>query len=126
MESFVGGSPKYNIKRIYKYKYKNIHISIASISMGIYTNGEIFGIRIYRIHDKGFTNILFEEKCTEKMTFAQIREAYLFYNKSPDKSDIRYAIYTGCSSTLDPHNITNYMAWHPISQDMFLEQFYIN
>ena len=91
--------------------------------MGIYSNGKIFGLRIYDFNDDDFSNTLFEEKYYEIMSHEQMREAYLFYNKMNFKNNIRFQIYTECSSTLDPYNKENFMDWYPISLNKFLEHF---
>lgn len=90
--------------------------------MGIYSNGSIFGIRIYSFNEYDCSNILFEEKYDEIMSHEQMSGAYLFYNKLNDKKNIFFKIYTQCSSTLD-NNITNFMNWYPICLDTFLEFF---
>ena len=89
--------------------------------MGIYYDG-IFGIRIYNFNNDDFSNTLFEEKYDEIMSHEQMREAYLFYSQINDKN-IRFQIYTECSSTLDPYNKENFMEWYPISLNNFLEKF---
>lgn len=91
--------------------------------MGIYSNGSIFGLRIYNFNDEDVSNTLFEEKYVEIMTHEQMREAYLFYNELNDKNGIFFKIYTECSSTLDPYNKENFMDWQPISLKQFLENF---
>jgi len=68
--------------------------------MGIYSNGSIFGIQIYNFNDDDISNILYEEKYDEEMSYHQMREAYLFYNNLNDKNNIFFKIYTECSSTL--------------------------
>jgi hypothetical protein len=90
--------------------------------MGIYANGNIFGIRIYNFNDDDLANILFEEKYDEIISHEQMREAYLFYTELTNKNDIRFQYYTECSSTLDIHE-TNSMMWYPISLNIFLEKF---
>ena len=42
--------------------------------MGVYTNGAIYGLRIYNFNDDDFASILFEEKYDEIMTSEQMRE----------------------------------------------------
>jgi hypothetical protein len=91
--------------------------------MGIYTNGSIFGIRIYNFNDEDFNNTLFEEKYDEIMSYEQIRGAYLFYNELNNKNEIRFQYYTECSSTHDKYNNSNFMMWHPMSLNLFLEKF---
>jgi hypothetical protein len=46
--------------------------------MGIYVNGNIFGIKIYNFNDDDFSNILFEKKYDEIMSNERMKEAYLF------------------------------------------------
>jgi hypothetical protein len=92
--------------------------------MGIYSSGRIFGLRIYNFNDADYSNTLFEEKYDEVMSHEQLREAYLFYNELNDKNGIFFKIYTECSSTLNAHNNKeNFMEWHPINLNMFLQQF---
>jgi len=91
--------------------------------MGIYSNGSIFGIRIYNFNDDDdFANILFEEKYDEVMSYIQMRETYLFYNNLNDKNNIFFKIYTECSSTLS-YNRDNFMMWQPLPLNTFLEKF---
>ena len=90
--------------------------------MGIYNNGIIFGIKMYNFNDDDFSNILFEEKYDEEMTYHQMREAYLFYTKLNNKNGIRFQYYTECSST---YGKETFFTWHPISINLFLEKFRI-
>jgi hypothetical protein len=89
--------------------------------MGIYSSGSIFGIRIYNFNDD-ISNILFEEKYDEIMSYIQMREAYLFYTNLNDKNELRFQYYTECSSTLS-NNRDTFMMWQPLSLDTFLEKF---
>ena len=91
--------------------------------MGIYSNGSIFGISIYNFNEDDVSNILFEIKFCEIMSHEQMREAYLFYNELHDKNNISFKIYTECSSTLNKYDKENFMAWYPISLNVFLEKF---
>jgi len=86
--------------------------------MGIYTNGTIFGIKIYNFNDDDLANILFEEKCDEIMSHEHMREAYLFYIKLNNKNEIRFQYYTECSST---YGEGTYFSWCPMSLDIFLD-----
>jgi hypothetical protein len=90
--------------------------------MGIYSNGIIFGIQIYNFNDDDVSNILFEEKYDEVMSYHQMREAYLFYTNLNDKNKIYFKIYTECITTLS-NNKDNFMMWQPLSLDTFLEKF---
>jgi hypothetical protein len=56
------------------------------------------------------------------MSVEQMKEAFLFYTELHDKNNVRFRIYTEFSSTYDKDN-KNYMDWHPISENIFYEQF---
>jgi len=60
---------------------------------------------------------LFEEKYDEIMSDEQTRRAFAFYNElkeANNASPVLLAIYTECSSTLDPqHNKATFMKWVP-------------
>ena len=88
--------------------------------MGIYSNGTIFGIRIYNFNDDDFANILFEITYNEIMTDEQKKKAYLFYNQLNNKNEILFKYYTECSTT---YNTGLFLMWHPISLNLFLEKF---
>jgi hypothetical protein len=90
--------------------------------MGIYSNGSIFGIQMYYFNDDDISNIFFEKKYDEVMSYIQMREAYLFYNNLIDKNKIFLKIYTECISTLSA-NRDKFMAWQPFPSDTFLEKF---
>ena len=90
--------------------------------MGIYTSGKIFGIKIYTLDDDDISYTLFEQKYDVLMTVEQMKEAYLFYVELHDKNNVRFRIYTEFSSTYNKEN-KNYMDWHPISENIFLEKF---
>jgi hypothetical protein len=99
--------------------------------MGIYTNGSIYGIRIYTydaVNDSSVT--LFTKKYEKIMTKDQLREVYLFYKELHIKTDIHFQIYTECTSTheLRTYEIQhrNFMTWYPISLSFFLENFNSN
>ncbi len=93
--------------------------------MGIYSNGHIFGIRIYNFNDEELSNTLYEEKFEEIMSSEQMSEAYLFYTQLNDKNNIFFKFYTECSSTLDFHNKENFYEWFPMSLSTFTEKFAI-
>lgn len=91
--------------------------------MGIYANGNIFGIRIYNFNDNEFSNILFEKQYNKIMNKEQMKEAYLFYNELNNKNNIYFKIYIECSSSLNGSNSTNFMVWYSISLNNFLDIF---
>ena len=90
--------------------------------MGIYTSGKIFGIKIYTFNDYDISYTLFERKYDVIMSVEQMEEAYLFYIELQDKNNVRFQIYTEYSSTYNK-GTGNYMDWHPISLNVFLEKF---
>ena len=87
--------------------------------MGVYTNGAIYGLRIYNFNDDDFASILFEEKYDEIMTGEQMRETYLFYKELNKSNEIRFQYYTECSSTYGKGSFFN---WCPMSLNLFLEK----
>ena len=87
--------------------------------MGIYNNGNIFGIKMYNFNDDDFANILFEKTYNEIMSDEEKKKAYLFYTKLNNKNEIRFQYYTECSST---YGEGTYFSWCPISLDLFLEK----
>ena len=89
--------------------------------MGIYTSGKIFGIKIYTFDDDDISYTLFERKYDVIITVEQMKEAYLFYTELQDKNNVRFKSYTEFSSTYNKEN-ENYMDWHPISLNVFLEK----
>jgi hypothetical protein len=93
-----------------------------TLEMGIYGNGSIFGIQIYDFNDNDVSNILFEEKYDEVMSYHQMREAYLFYSELNQKNEIHFKIYTECISTLT-YNRDKFIIWYPMTLDTFLEKF---
>jgi len=90
--------------------------------MGIYNNGNIFGIRIYNFNDEDFSNILFEKKYNEIMNNEEKKKAYLFYTELNNNNEIRFEYYTECTSTYEQGT---FWKWHPMSLESFLEKFNI-
>jgi hypothetical protein len=90
--------------------------------MGIYSNGSIYGIRIYKINDDDSSSTLFEKKCDVVMSDDQKKEAYLFYSALENKN-VSFLLYTECSTTYDIHVLTSYMTWIPMSLNLFLKYF---
>ena len=91
--------------------------------MGIYSNGDIFGIRIYNFNDEEIRNILYEEKYQQIMSHEQMKKAYSFFNQLNDKKNIFFQFYTECSSTLDKCNTENFYYWYPMTLSEFTEKF---
>lgn len=95
------------------------------LSMGIYSNGNIFGIRMYKFNEEEDSVTLYEQKWEEIMSAEQMREAYLFYTQiqANEANNIFFKFYTECSSTLDCKNKDVYYAWHPMPLNTFVEKF---
>jgi len=93
--------------------------------MGIYSNGKIFGIKIYHFDENDISNILFEEKYDTIMNHQQMRDAYFFYSNLEEemKETARFQIYTECVSTLDKNYNESVMMWYPLSLESFLDIF---
>lgn len=89
--------------------------------MGIYSNGKIFGIQIYNFIDD-VSNVLYQDKQDNELSYNQMNEAYLFYNGLNESDKLYFKIYTECSSTLDK-NANTFMMWLPITLKTFIEKF---
>lgn len=88
--------------------------------MGIYSNGTIFGIRMYNFNDDDYFNILFEKTCIEIMSDEEKKQTYLFYTDLNNKSGLLFQYYTECSST---YGEGKFLSWYPMSLNLFLEKF---
>ena len=89
--------------------------------MGIYSSGDIYGIRInLMINDD--ENVLFEIKMDTIMNNEKKREAKIFYNElsENDRTKVRFQIYTETSST---YHDGVFMMWNEITLDYFLQNF---
>lgn len=91
--------------------------------MGIYSNGNIFGISIFVFNDNSTSDILFRKKYTEIMNDEQKKEAYLFYTRLNNKNNILFNMYVECVTSYDTDNTEPFITWIPISLDEFLEKF---
>ena len=90
--------------------------------MGIYSNGNIFGIRIYNMNEDDFSNTLFEQKYNVIMNDEQKKEAYSFYTELNNKNEIFFKIHTECSSSYEK-GTESFMMWYPMSLNQFIETF---
>ena len=88
--------------------------------MGIFSNGSIFGIRVYNFNEDDISNILFEKIYNKIMSDEEKKNAYLFYNDLNNKDEIHFQYYTECSST---YNKGFFLTWYPMSLNLFLEKF---
>jgi hypothetical protein len=90
--------------------------------MGIYSNGTIYGIKIYTFSEKDdYSTILYEQLYDTIMTDEQKIEAYVFYTELSFQA--RFQVYTECISTLEPNDKTTFKNWWPISLEQFLKHF---
>jgi hypothetical protein len=88
--------------------------------MGIYDNGNIFGIKMYNFNDDDFANILFEKTYNEIMSDEEKKKAYLLYTVLNNKDEIHFQYYTECSTT---YSKWFFLRWYPMSLNIFLEKF---
>ena len=105
--------------------------------MGIYSNGTIYGIKIYTFSEKDdYSTILYEHVYDTIMTAEQMLESYVFYTEVAQgygrdevsyennlSNQIRFQVYTECISTLEPNDKTTFKNWWPISLEQFLKHF---
>ena len=61
--------------------------------MGIFSNGSIFGIRVYNFNEDDISNILFEKIYNKIMSDEEKKNAYLFYNDLNNKDEIHFQYY---------------------------------
>ena len=90
--------------------------------MGIYSSGDIYGIRIYLIYDD--VNILFEIMMDTIRSDEKKKESILFYNglSENDTAKVGFKIYTEGYST---YNNEAFMMWEQITLDFFIQKFSI-
>ena len=97
------------------------------ISMGIYTDGKVYGVSVYVIQDNGEIVVLFEYKYTIKMTteqIAEIKKTYYDDLSVEERSIVRIKFYTSCTCTYDTSCAnTTYTDWVPGNTDMLLALF---
>jgi len=90
--------------------------------MGIYPSGKIYGIKIYTFDSDETGVTLYEKKSDQVMNEDLKKEARRFYEDLPEKSGIRFQIFTECSSTYKLNSIM-YKSWMPYSLKEFMETF---
>ena len=92
--------------------------------MGIYSNGNIYGIAFY-LNDV----VIFEKHYTEKMDKQQISEAkdYYMFLSEEHRNNIKILFYTYCSSTYNRPIIetSKFMSWLPGNKEL-LEQLFLD
>ena len=81
--------------------------------MGIYSDGNIYGISISMQVGTNLTEI-FNKSNSYVMTSEQIQEATAIYDKltEGEKSSLKIRFYTSCSSTYELAS-TPFMSWFP-------------
>ncbi len=91
--------------------------------MGIYTNGDIFGIKIYNINlINNDIVVLYSKTYNIIMNEDEKKDAYLFYNELNDKENLYFETYMEYASTYE-YNSDPFMMWKPISLNIFLDIF---
>lgn len=82
--------------------------------MGIYSDGNIYGISIDLKNDTNNFSELFNKIYSEIMTAEQIQEAKLVYLSinEADKLNLSVRFYTSCTTTYDVYS-TPFMSWFP-------------
>jgi hypothetical protein len=90
--------------------------------MGIYSNGTIYGLQIYKFNDDDISYVLFEETYAEPMSRQQMQEAYLLYTTMKEKK-LHFKVYTECTSTLNYNGRETFMQWTPYPLQSFLQTF---
>ena len=82
--------------------------------MGIYSDGNIYGISIDLKNDTNNFSELFNKIYSEIMTTEQIQEAKLVYLSinEADKLNLSVRFYTSCTTTYDVYS-TPFMSWFP-------------
>jgi hypothetical protein len=89
--------------------------------MGIYSNGSIYGIKIYTLDfDNDLINVLFEKIYDKIMCDEEKQNVFAFYMGLNNKNEIHFKFYTECFST---YKNGLFMSWHPMSLHFFLEKF---
>ena len=117
--------------------------------MGIYSNGTIYGIKIYTFAENAsenrssqnvgsphifssnenenddYSTTLYEQVYDTIMNDEQKLESYDFYFQLNNNlsNQVRFQVYTECISTLEPNDKTIFKSWLPISLEQFLEHF---
>jgi len=76
---------------------------------------------MYIMDDNDNITTLLEIKQDTLMNDEQIKEVYLFYEKSQNKQDISFQIFTECSSTLYEKGV--FMMWYKIDTSDFIRLF---
>ena len=83
--------------------------------MGIYTDGNVYGVKLITYNESTDENIVYmEKKYDTKMNLEQIADVKveydaIFKNVLPDTS-LRVFFYTSCADTYDPDSIP-WMGW---------------
>ena len=95
--------------------------------MGIYSNGTVFGIRMYFVNDEEeeVTDV-FEKTYETPMTEEQKQEACTFFRTNLQeqvKEKIKFQYYTETWSTYDINNKTLIKMWLPMQYSDFLKHF---
>lgn len=99
-------------------------IKYTKYKMGIYSDGTIFGIKLFLISDNG-VNVLYEKQYEEIMTDEQKQQVYEFCQELPKNvmNKLEIHIYTNCQDTYESCNNAVYRMWYSICLEHFLQEF---
>ena len=88
--------------------------------MGIYSDGNVYGISLVLNH-----NVLFEEKYEEPVRPDQLDYAKDCYSKlnEEEKDVLTIHFYTKCSTTYSLRNTEEFFAWFPATKQMLVKMF---
>jgi hypothetical protein len=95
--------------------------------MGIYSNGTVFGIKMYFVTNEDEVTNVFEKIYETQMTEEQKHEVGIFHTNLQEqvKEKIKFQYYTETWSTYDMNNKTLLKMWLPMQYTDFLQHFLI-
>lgn len=91
--------------------------------MGIYSNGCIYGVILYRNSGDDVKTVLFEAIQETILTAEQMSRVYDFYTVLEDTSTVKVEVYTECCCTYNMEETHYFMMWQPMSVQVFLDKF---
>ena len=93
--------------------------------MGIYTDGNIYGIYCFDIDDSGNMIVFIDKKYDTKMTLEQVKEVKIEYDKLSEdiKKQMRIKFYTSICGTYELYGNKPSISTWPGSQEMLEELF---
>jgi hypothetical protein len=94
--------------------------------MGVFTNGKIFGIKIFILNEDDFKQqILLQKIYDREITYEEMKEVRLFYDnlEESDKTKCLMAFFTETFTTHNLNNCSSFMMWHKFNKEKFLSTF---